>query len=98
MIRDDVIVAARCSIPFSKEVHFNEAETGMRHKAAMTHSMEYDSIVIVVSEETHMISVAENGTLIRALTRESLTNFLNKTLIVQKNVEENLFKRLYKRR
>lgn len=98
VIRDDVIVAARCSIPFSKEIHFNEMETGMRHKAGLTHSMEYDSIVIIVSEETHMISVAENGSLIRALTRESLTNFLNKSLILSKRVEDNPLKRIFRKK
>lgn len=81
VVRDDRIVAARCSIPFSKEEHFNMEGTGMRHKAGVTHSAEYDSIVIIVSEETRTISVAEHGSLTRGLTRESLTNILKRTLV-----------------
>ncbi len=81
VIRDDRIVAARCSIPFSKEEHFNMEGTGMRHKAALTHSAEYDSIVIIVSEETRTISVAKQGNLTRGLTRDSLTNILKESLV-----------------
>lgn len=91
VIRDDRIVAARCSIPFSKEEHFNTEETGMRHRAAMTHSSEYDSIVIVVSEETRIISVAEKGKLTRGLTRESLTSYLTRALVKDDSKDKTPF-------
>ena len=39
-----------------------------------------DSLVIVVSEETGTISVAENGQLTRGLSKESLTRILQKKM------------------
>jgi len=98
VVRDDIIVAARCSIPFSKEEHFSEEGTGMRHKAGLTHSAEYDSLVIIVSEETRTISVAQNGTLTRGLTRESLTNILKKSLIKEESTKDTLLRRVFSRK
>ncbi len=53
---------------------------GARHRAAIGISEVTDSITIVVSEETGVISVAENGEL-TTLTVEKLYNYLTKALI-----------------
>jgi diadenylate cyclase len=57
-----------------------ERELGSRHRAAVGVSQESDAVVLVVSEETGDISVAESGKLIRKLTPEALRGLLNELL------------------
>ena len=56
-------------------------ELGSRHRAAIGMSEVSDAIIIVVSEETGMISIAENGRLERGFDCEKLYNFLMKKLV-----------------
>lgn len=64
------IVAAKCVLPSTKsEVPLS---FGMRHRAAMGLCEESDAIVIVVSEETGAISVAQNGKIKRGLSEMEL--------------------------
>jgi diadenylate cyclase len=53
-----------------------ERELGSRHRAAVGMSQESDAVVLVVSEETGDVSIAERGTLIRKLTPEGLRGLL----------------------
>src|SRR4051812_43114496 len=57
-----------------------ERELGARHRAAVGMSQESDAIVLVVSEETGDVSIAERGTLIRKLTPDGLRGLLNELL------------------
>jgi len=57
-----------------------ERELGSRHRAAVGMSQESDAVVVVVSEETGDISVAERGQLIRKLTAEGLRGLLMELL------------------
>jgi diadenylate cyclase len=67
-----------------------ERELGTRHRAAIGLSRETDAIVVVVSEETGIISVAHQGELTRGLDATSLTNRLNDLLDLKKqNTEGN---------
>lgn len=64
------IVAAKCVLPSTKsEVPLS---FGMRHRAAMGICEESDAIVVVVSEETGNISVAQNGRIKRGLSETEL--------------------------
>ncbi|HEX8323289.1 MAG TPA: diadenylate cyclase CdaA [Tepidisphaeraceae bacterium] len=57
-----------------------EKELGSRHRAAVGLSQESDAVVLIVSEETGNISVAERGVLYRKLTPEGLRNVLDELL------------------
>ena len=48
-------------------------ELGTRHRAAIGITEKSDAVVIIVSEETGNISVAENGVINRYFDEESLT-------------------------
>jgi diadenylate cyclase len=57
-----------------------EKELGSRHRAAVGMSQESDAVVLVVSEETGDISIAERGQLIRKLTPDTLKGLLAELL------------------
>ncbi len=62
IISGDKVVAARCVLPVSENLNL-PPNYGMRHRAALGMTENTDSMVIVVSEETGKISIAENGKL-----------------------------------
>jgi diadenylate cyclase len=57
-----------------------ERELGSRHRAAVGMSQESDAVVLVVSEETGDISIAERGQLVRKLTPDGLRGLLTELL------------------
>lgn len=71
IIQGDRIAAAGCLLPLS-ESRLIDRRLGTRHRAAVGMSEQSDSLVIVVSERTGTISVAENGYLQRFLSKELL--------------------------
>ncbi|MBQ9544265.1 MAG: diadenylate cyclase CdaA [Clostridia bacterium] len=71
IIRDGRVHACGCFLPLS-ENHEIIKELGTRHRAAIGLSEVSDAFVIVVSEETGMISVARNGRLSRNFDKYSL--------------------------
>ena len=80
IIRDGKLFAAGCILPLTddKTVDMN---LGTRHRAALGISEQSDSVVLVVSEETGVISLACNGVLTRDYTRETLVCKLNELLL-----------------
>ncbi|MDR2532839.1 MAG: diadenylate cyclase CdaA [Oscillospiraceae bacterium] len=81
IVRDGVILAAGCFLPKPQNEEFISKDLGTRHRAAIGMSEISDAIVIVVSEQTGIISVAENGTLRRSLDRAALTKILSNTIL-----------------
>jgi diadenylate cyclase len=77
VIRGDRIIAAGVQFPLA-EGDAVEQELGSRHRAAIGLSNEADALILVVSEETGTISVAERGQLTRGLTVEDLRKTLSR--------------------
>jgi len=71
IIQGDRIAGAGCLLPLS-ESKLLDKRLGTRHRAAVGISEASDALVIVVSERTGIISIAENGYLTRSVTKEML--------------------------
>lgn len=69
------IVAAACLFPLSDSFDIERA-LGMRHRAAVGLSEATDAIIIIVSEETGIISLAIEGQLTRRLSPNDLLTIL----------------------
>ncbi|MEG6586936.1 diadenylate cyclase CdaA [Dendrosporobacter sp. 1207_IL3150] len=75
IIRGNRVLAAGCLLPLTDDHSLNK-ELGTRHRAAIGVTEQTDAIVIVVSEETGIISVAKSGRLVRYLDTEELIQTL----------------------
>ncbi len=62
IVEDDKVKAARVILPVTENMDL-PPEYGLRHRAGLGISEVTDSLVIIVSEETGQISMAENGIL-----------------------------------
>ena len=71
LIQGNRITAAGCFLPLSRNLGLSRT-LGTRHRAAVGLSEETDAAVVVVSEETGVISVAVDGVIDRALDAEGL--------------------------
>ncbi len=81
IIRDGMILAAGCFLPKPQKEELIAKQLGSRHRAAIGMSENSDAVIVVVSEETGTISVAENGELTRGFTKESLKKLLTLRLV-----------------
>jgi diadenylate cyclase len=75
LIRRDNIMAAGCILPLTQS-DLHDRSLGTRHRAAIGLSEETDALVIVVSEETSQVSVAQQGRLTRGVTPSQLRDML----------------------
>jgi diadenylate cyclase len=80
ILKGDRIAYAACIFPLTQRSDLNKS-LGTRHRAAIGLSEETDAVVIVVSEETGMISHAYKGQLVRGVTLEELRAFLTAVLV-----------------
>lgn len=80
VIRDGRIRAAGCFLPLTETNELSK-ELGTRHRASVGMSENSDAIVVVVSEETGVISIARSGTLTRSYTPETLGDYLRAELL-----------------
>ena len=75
VIRDMRIYAASCVLP-STASDMDFGNMGTRHRAAVGVTEVSDALVIVVSEQTGIVSVAQDGKLLRGVDRKTLTDIL----------------------
>lgn len=76
VIKDDKILGAGCFLPLTSNPTLSK-ELGTRHRAAMGMSEKSDAFIIIVSEETGVISTAQNGIISRYVDEETLLLTLN---------------------
>lgn len=75
LIEDGIILAARCPLPVTEQVTL-PTHYGMRHRSAIGMSEHTDALVVVVSEESGYISVADAGAIRENITPNELRNIL----------------------
>lgn len=92
VVRGDRIVAAGVQFPLSESEGVDQ-ELGSRHRSAIGLSHEADAIIIVVSEETGTISVAERGELTRGLSisdlRKTLAKGMTQVELAERSIAED---------
>ncbi len=75
VIRGNRLIEAGCLLPLTENRSLS-TELGTRHRAAIGLSEQCDALIVVVSEETGTISVAENGHIRRHLDIDALKSIL----------------------
>lgn len=75
IIRNMRIWAASCVLPSTKG-KMDFGTMGMRHRAAVGVTEVSDALVVVVSEQTGTVSVAQDGKLLRGVDRDTLRDIL----------------------
>jgi len=79
VVKNNIIEAARVTLPLSSSTSVNGEVLGMRHRAGLGISEQADVISVIVSEETGGISVAEDGILTKGLSKEALRNRISQS-------------------
>ncbi len=75
VIQGGRVLAVGCLFPLSQSQKLSKT-LGTRHRAGLGLSEETDALVIVVSEETGIVSLMSQGKLMREINEESLKNYL----------------------
>ncbi|PIS47241.1 MAG: TIGR00159 family protein [Elusimicrobia bacterium CG08_land_8_20_14_0_20_51_18] len=90
VIANNRVVAAACQLPLTEQKELSKI-LGMRHRSAIGLSEITDAIIVVVSEETGMVSLARNG----KLQQRPNIDDLEKTLfdLYKSKIEKTLLRR-----
>jgi diadenylate cyclase len=83
IIHNDIILAARCVLPLTSTTKYGTKNLGTRHRAALGLSEQVDTLVLIVSEETGGISLADGGELILNIPDEQLFSIISSRLYDQ---------------
>ena len=83
IIESEKIRFASAYYPIALDISLGK-EYGTRHRAALTLSKETDSISVIVSEETGIVSVAHNNKLFTDMKKDFFIHFMNERLKQEK--------------
>jgi diadenylate cyclase len=75
IIRNARLIAAGCVLPLAETIP-GVGRMGTRHRAAVGLTLQSDAVVLIVSEETGLISVAREGRITRGLDAKTLRSTL----------------------
>ena len=81
IIKENRIAAAACYLPLTDSRTISKA-LGTRHRAAIGLTEQTDAVVLIVSEETGAMSIAQNGKLFHDLSRKDLYTLLSESLVI----------------
>ncbi len=95
IIRDGRIWAAACFLPKPQKEDHIASYLGSRHRAAIGISEISDSITVIVSEETGIVSIAQDGQLKRNFTKVSLKEYLQDALMPNKDIDDSDSKKTF---
>lgn len=85
IIENQTIIAAKCVLPLSSITKVNNRNLGTRHRAALGLSEQADAIIIIISEETGGISIADGGSLILDISKNQLPAMLKTKIAINNN-------------
>lgn len=80
IIENSVIIAARCVLPLTNKEKYGTKALGTRHRAGLGLSEQVDALILIVSEETGAISIADGGELVLDIKPEKLPDILRNRL------------------
>lgn len=84
IIKENTLYAAGCILPMTRQDNLDQ-RFGSRHRAALGLSEETDAIVIVVSEETGRISIADTGILRVDLSTVEVEEYIKRKMVQEEN-------------
>ncbi len=76
IIENNMMVAARCVLPLSSVTKYGTKNLGTRHRAALGLSEQVDALILIVSEETGGISIAQGGELTLNISDKELAGII----------------------
>jgi diadenylate cyclase len=79
IVRESRLVAAGCVLPLAETLP-GVGRMGTRHRAAMGLTLQCDAVVLIVSEETGLLSIASDGKIYRGLDQAALREMLSMLL------------------
>ena len=87
IVRDNRIYSAGCLLPLSTNPDIIK-DLGTRHRAAIGVSENSDCVAVVVSEETGIVSIANEGHIYRNFTRATMKKKLEEYLLQDKSSQK----------